>query len=205
MKKARPSAGTRILAVSGSMGEVHRLRHLVDVAADSSREAGAEVRALDLNETRLPLFEHGKSVIFARREVRLVRESAAWADGFILGTPEYHGSMSGALKNWFDFLYAELAGKCAGVMSVCGGSSAELSIASVKTCFHACHGFTLPFNVFARDADFKDGVLENDRVRERARRLGRDVVRYAPILRAAFEEARKSGKGIEAGFAGFHA
>ncbi|MBI3096712.1 MAG: NAD(P)H-dependent oxidoreductase [Planctomycetes bacterium] len=206
MTRATRSPPPRIVAVSGSMGDVHRLRRLVEVAAEAAREAGAEVRLIDLNEVRLPLFENGTTAQDSHPEVLRIREASEWADGFILGTPEYHGNIGGALKNWFDFHYPELAGKLAAVVAVCGGTSAELSIASTKASFHACHGFTLPFNVFARDVDFSpEWVLVNDRVRERARRLGRDVARYAPVLRAAFAQARGLGKGEESGFAGYHA
>jgi FMN reductase len=196
----------RILVVSGSTQHRSRTRSLCDLAAESLSQAGAEARLIDLHETRLPLFEVGSAAQAELPEVQVVRESARWAHGFILGTPEYHGAIGGALKNWLDYLYDELSGKLSAIMSVSGGSyGGDLSTTATQNSVHWCHGFTLPFHVTARPQDFRDGELVDGRVRERVGRLVHDVIRYAPVLYAAFLQACELGQVVEAGFAGFHA
>ncbi|HEY8379899.1 MAG TPA: NADPH-dependent FMN reductase [Nannocystis sp.] len=195
----------RITVVSGSSRLESRVQAVVALAADTARAAGADVQVILLHELALPVMVHGDARQDELPGVRAIRRSAAWADGFILVTPEYHGSMSGCLKNWFDFLYEELAGKFAGVLAVTGGGSGDMSITAVKNSFAWCHGFTLPYHAAARASDFDaDGNLESPAVADRVRRIAHDVVRYAPILRAAFEAARAIGPGVEAGVAGTH-
>lgn len=179
---------------------------VVRLAAETAASAGAEVQVVRLHELALPVMIHGDPSQSQLASVRAVREGAAWADGFILVTPEYHGTMSGCLKNWFDFLYAELAGKFAGVLAVTGGGSGDMSITAVKTSFSWCHGFTLPYHAAARTGDFDAaGELVAGGVADRVRRVAHDVVRYAPLLRETFESARALGRGVEAGVAGTHA
>jgi len=196
----------RILVVSGSARQDSHVHEIVRIAAETAAAAGAEVEVLRLHELALPVMRHGDADQDALAPVQAVRRGAAWADGFILVTPEYHGSMSGCLKNWFDFLYGELAGKFAGVLAVTGGGGGDMSITAVKTSFSWCHGFTLPYHAAARGGDFGvDGVLSNPGVRDRVERVAHDVVRYAPVLRGAFESARALGRVVAAGVAGTHA
>ncbi len=195
-----------VLVVSGSTGKQSRTRHIADVAAEAARAAGAEVRVLDLGETALPVADHSDKELMGSDVVKTVREGAAWADGFVLATPEYHGNLSGAMKNWFDYLWPELAGKLAGVIATTGGGGGDMSIVSTKSSFHWCHGFTLPFHAAASGKDFDGGTLTNDKVRVRIQRVGHDVVRYAKPIREAFEAAKAMGKeDPAAGFAGTHA
>lgn len=199
----------KILIVSGSARQDSYVHELVKIAAEAATSAGpggAEVQVVRLHELALPVMRHGDTDQDGLAAVQQVRAGATWADGFILVTPEYHGSMSGCLKNWFDFLYAELAGKFAGVLAVTGGGGGDMSITAVKTSFAWCHGFTLPYHAAARGVDFgPDGSLTNEGVRDRVRRVAHDVVRYTPVLRATFEAARALGRVVEAGVAGTHA
>ena len=182
------------------------MHELVRIAADTAEHAGAEVEVLRLHELNLPVMRHGDTDQDVLAPVQTVRRGAGWADGFILVTPEYHGSMSGCLKNWFDFLYGELAVKFAGVLAVTGGGGGDMSITAVKTSFSWCHGFTLPYHAAARGGDFGvDVALSNAGVRDRVERVAHDVVRYAPVLRQTFESARALGRVVAAGVAGTHA
>ena len=192
-----------ILLVGGSSRKDGRLEQLVSLAGVSARAAGAEVRELWLHDLTLPTMVWGDPSQGELGEVRQVRELASWADGFVIGTPEYHGSMSGALKNWFDFLYGELAGKFAAVVATTGGGTGDMSITAVKTCFQWCHGFVLPFHAAASHAAFTDGALSDPGVRDRIERVGHDVVRYGGLIRPAFDRARAL-EGAEAGVAGLH-
>ncbi len=55
------------------------------------------------------------------------------ADGIVFGTPEYHGSMSGTLKNMFDLMSQEqLEGKIVGLVGVAGGHTRTIN--SGKDC-----------------------------------------------------------------------
>ncbi len=195
----------RILVVSGSSRLESHVHEVVRIAAETAAEAGATVEVLRLHDLELPLMRNGDDAQQTLPAVQAARASAGAADGFILVTPEYHGSMSGCLKNWFDYLYDELAGKFAGVLAVTGGGSGDMSITAVKTSFNWCHGFTLPYHAAARGSDFAaDGSLGNPGVRDRVRRVAFDVVRYTPVIRATFEAARALGRGVESGVAGTH-
>lgn len=198
-----PTVAPKILAVYGSSRTDGHLEQVLSIAVAAARQSGADVRELMLRDVQLPVMVWGDIEQSARDDVKQVRALAHWADGFLLGTPEYHGSMSGALKNWFDFLYTELAGKLAGVLASTGGGTGDMSITAVKTSFAWCHGFVLPFHAAANASNFEGDRLTDPRVIERAERIGHDIARYAPVLRAAFEQARTLD-GVQAGFAGLH-
>jgi NAD(P)H-dependent FMN reductase len=194
----------RVLVVSGSARLDGQAAAVVDHVLDVTRAAGAELRVHDLSMLRLPLMEQDASDQPALAEVRRVRTDAAWAQGFMLVTPEYHGNMSGALKNWFDFLWLELAGKFAGVVAVTGGGSGDMSLTAVRNCFNWCHGFTLPYHAAARPGDFEGTRLASEGTRERIARIVYDVCRYAPLVGDAFGAARRLGPGVQSGVAGLH-
>ncbi|MCE9582388.1 MAG: NAD(P)H-dependent oxidoreductase [Planctomycetes bacterium] len=195
---------THILGVCGSMSGDSRTRKMLEIVLGSAAAAGAETRTLDLRETVLPLMDPESKDQGDLPAVKLVRENAVWAEGFVLATPEYHGNQSGALKNWFDFLYPELAGKVAAVIAMTGGGHGDMAIISTKNSFNWCHGFTLPFHAAATSAHW-DGDKLNEKVHDRLIRLGKDVVRYAGVIGRAWADAKSLGKGPDAGFAGFHA
>ena len=195
----------QITIVSGSSRLESRVHAMVALAAATVEAAGGRPEVVALHELNLPIMVHGDRRQDDLPAVQQIRASAARADGFILVTPEYHGSMSGCLKNWFDFLYEELAGKFAGVLAVTGGGGGDMSITAVKNSFAWCHGFTLPYHVAARaTAVTVADELVSALVAERVRRVAHDVVRYAPVVRAAFEAARAAGPGVESGVAGVH-
>jgi FMN reductase len=195
---------TDVLVVSGASRPESNLHAAVAAVEHALALAGADATTLDLAATRLPILEFGNEAQARLPEVVRVRELSRKAVGFVLVTPEYHGSMSGALKNWFDYHYPELAGKLAGVISVTGGGTGDMSIAAVKTCFAWCHGFTLPFHATVRPGDCAGDRISSDKLRDRIARIAHDVVRYAPLVHGAFVQARALGSCPDAGLAGMH-
>jgi NAD(P)H-dependent FMN reductase len=118
--------------------------------------------------------------------VARLRRVVGRAHGILLGSPEYHGSMSGALKNALDLLgFAQLEGKMVGLVAVAGGSqSATGTLAHMRTVCRHLHAWVVPHQVSISrigDAFTPEGHLKDRVHEERLLEVGRDVARYAAL------------------------
>jgi NAD(P)H-dependent FMN reductase len=62
-----------------------------------------------------------------------------------LATPEYHGSVSGVMKNALDLMsFEELSGKVAGLISVLGGQSNSNALNDLRIILRWVHAWVIP-------------------------------------------------------------
>ena len=195
----------KVLGVSGAMAQGSDTLQILQEALVGAKDAGAEVQLLDLSTVDPPNLRVGDKAQRASAPVQRILTTAAWADAYIIATPEYHGGPSGALKNWFDHLYPEPAGKVAGIIATAGGNSAVQSSEQLETYLRMLHCWTLPYLAQAVRGDFDpEGHLTNDRVIDRLRRVGRDVATYGKLIRDQHTADVARGEGVEAGYAAWH-
>ncbi|NKE34666.1 NAD(P)H-dependent oxidoreductase [Natronococcus sp. JC468] len=177
-----------VLAVSGSLRDESYSRTALRYVLEAAAEAGAETQLLDLRAYDLPVYDpdvDGQGDGEAAME--LVRE----ADAVALGTPVYHGSYSGALKNFHDYCgFDEYEDTTVGLLATAGGGSYGSTLDHLRITVRGVHGWVLPHQVGIRGASsafepdpeaidgraFVDGKLE-----ERTRKLGRMLAEYAFI------------------------
>lgn len=180
-----PAEPFHLLGVSGSLREKSRtalaLRHLLNFA----EKHGAETRMLDLRTIELPLYRPDGPGGSAA-EVRLGADMH-WASGVVLASPDYHGSMSGTMKNFLDYNWEECAGKVFGY--ICSSHEKGLTVMEqMRTVIRQCYGWSMPYGVsFDGRTDFdSDGTLKNAKVEARLRMMARDLFVYGALIRQQF-------------------
>ena len=179
-----------VVAVSGSLRDESYTRTALRYALRAAAEAGAETTLLDLREYDLPVYDPDRDLEAqgdAAEAVRIVRE----ADAVALGTPVYHGSYSGALKNFHDYCgFDEYEETTVGLLATAGGGSYGSTLDHLRITVRGVHGWVLPHQVglrnassqFEADPDAVDGRRFRDPdLRDRVEKLGRDLVEYAFI------------------------
>jgi NAD(P)H-dependent FMN reductase len=105
---------TNILGIAGSLRlNSYSTRALKLVLEKAATKYASETNLIDLSEMELPIYnpnissENDKILTYVTREV-------IKADSYVLASPDYHGSMSGAMKNLLDYYWKEFAGKTFG-------------------------------------------------------------------------------------------
>ena len=116
-----------------------------------------------------------------------MRHLVKWADAFVLGSPDYHGSMSGAMKNFLDYFWEEFAGKTFGY--ICASHEKGLTVMDqMRTAVRQCYGWSLPYGISTNgEQDFNNkGEIINTLLNKRLRMLTRDLVVYGSLIRGQF-------------------
>lgn len=92
----------KVLLIAGSIRKESYNRRIIKLAADSLETKGCAVRVANI--AALPLMNEDLEVDGARPpEVEAFREDLKWAEGIVISTPEYNGSIPGVLKNAIDW------------------------------------------------------------------------------------------------------
>jgi NAD(P)H-dependent FMN reductase len=184
-----------VLAVVGSLHQTSVTRVVVNQAAAQLRAAGCVVDVLDLDQEPLPLYDPDTAEDqpgFAALQARADR-----AEVFLLGTPDYHGSISSALKNFLDHFWREFAGKLF-VPLVASHEKGLTVIDQLRTVARQCYAWPLPYGVsFAEKVDVADGAIVSDALRERLEMMVRDARVYGALLA---QQRRGDLAGSEPGF-----
>ncbi len=184
----------RVLLVIGTTSRKGSTRVVATELNTQLRAAGCDVDVFDYDQTPLPLFNPDTS--WAAPDFAALKARVDRADALVLCTPDYHGSMSSALKNFIDHFWKEYTGKL--FASVVGSFDKGLTVHDqVRTVARQCYAWALPYGVtFSDKEDLQDGA-PTDAFRQRLTMLAHDVHVYGGLLAA---QRRADLAGTDPGF-----
>ncbi len=185
-----------VVALSGSLRRGSYNHKLAAVAAEAAEQAGANVTLIRLADYDMPLFneddeaEHGMP-----KPARAFKELLIGSHGVIIGSPEYNGSLSAALKNAIDWAsrpepgeqpLVAFRGKVVGLLSASpGGLGGIRGLLHLRPLLGNIQMHVLPgqFCLAAAHEKFDDAsALKDPGDREKAEAVGRAVVETARKL-----------------------
>ncbi len=177
----------KIVAIVGSLRAGSSSRSALCKAAEGARSAGATVELLDLRDLDLPLCDGRSDVSTYGPDVQRMHALVLGADALLVGSPEYHGSMTGALKNALDLLgEAPVRGKLVGLLAVARGDAGAMNTLNhLRHVFRWMGAWVLPTQVSvprAKEAFAADGQPLRDGLADELAALGTETVRYAGLL-----------------------
>ena len=194
-----PDQPLQVLAVAGSLHRRSVTRAVVLHVAKRLKAEGCIVDVLDFETEPLPLYNPDTAYHapgFDALQTRVVR-----ADVYVLGTPDYHGCISSAMKNFLDHFWGEFAGKL--FATIVASHEKGLTVTDqLRTVARQCYAWTLPYGVsFAEKEDVKRGQVVSGALKKRLDMFVHDVRVYGTLLA---RQRRTDLAGSEPGFMAKH-
>jgi NAD(P)H-dependent FMN reductase len=171
-----------VAGISGSLRPGSYTSMAVHIALRGAAQFGAQTHFLDLKKYGLTLLDENSKT----EGVRQWRADIAVADGLIIGTPEYHGSFSGVLKNALDFLgFSETEGKMIGLVGVSAGAMGAFdAMSALRSVGRALHAWVIPKQVAVPEAwrvFTQDGRITNPEIERRLLEAGQQVAKFSHL------------------------
>lgn len=182
-----------VLGVAGSMRQDSYSTLGLRMVLEEAKKYYSESYLLELRDINLPLYDpsgpssNDPSFNNSNNVLEKITTALKWADALVLASPDYHGSMSGTLKNFLDYFWEDFAGKTFGY--IIASHEKGLTVADqMRTAVRQCYGWSMPYNISIngeKDFDSK-GNLVNSALVKRIKMLARDLVTYGALIRRQF-------------------
>jgi NAD(P)H-dependent FMN reductase len=182
-----------VLGVAGSMRQDSYSTLGLGMVLEEAKKYYSESYLLELRDINLPLYDpsgpssNDPSFNNSNNVLEKITTALKWADAVVLASPDYHGSMSGTLKNFLDYFWEDFAGKTFGY--IIASHEKGLTVADqMRTAVRQCYGWSMPYNISIngeKDFDSK-GNLVNSALVKRIKMLARDLVTYGALIRRQF-------------------
>lgn len=142
----------KVVGIGGSLRPESYTYAILRNALSYAQSAGCEVELIDLKSLSLP-FCDGSVDYPNYPDVKVLQSTVKSAHALILASPEYHGSLSGVLKNALDLLdFEHVQGKVVAIIGVLGGS---LGYGASSTLRHICrqlNAWVIPIDLLIPNA-----------------------------------------------------
>ena len=180
-----------IVGIGGTPKPQSTTEQALQVALSAAARQGARTRMFGGRYlAELPLYLSPGSTGAGADLLEAVRH----ADGVILASPGYHGTVSGAVKNAIDYL-EETAGDArvyldglpvGVIVTAFGWQATGGTLATLRSIVHALRGWPTPLGVAINTSTtaFRDGECEDSAASAQLHMVGRQVVEFAAWRRA---------------------
>lgn len=178
--------GFKLLGIGSSLRKNSSSNKLLKMVLDKSQRYGANTSIIELSKINFPIFNPNKPNEISE-DIKKINEQIINADAFILATPDYHGSMSGGMKNFLDYYWYEFSGKIFGYI-VSSHEKGLTVMDHMRTAIRQCYGWSLPYGLSINteyDLDEHYNV-NNPKLLQRMENMSRDIVTYGKLLRMQF-------------------
>ena len=176
----------RIMGICGTYGLDSANGRMLEILFKHCKELGAECIIWDNAESPLPLV--GADGSWDDDNVKAFQELAISSDAFVLSSPEYHGTMSGVMKNSLDWLYSKhTSGKVFSLMCTLGGQASNNTLNHMRIAARWIHGWVTPEQVAVphiKEAFDEDGNLLDENIAERVESMAISLVDMAGYLKS---------------------
>ncbi|GAA3730579.1 NADPH-dependent FMN reductase [Salinicoccus jeotgali] len=156
-----------LLILSGSAFPGSHTRSVAETIESLVGQPEHEVTHIDLRELDIPIFGQGKT-----DDTEYLKRLVEDADAVIIGTPNYHTSFSGILKNALDHLSIdEFEMKFVALYCNSGGMRNSDPLTQLRMVMRGVHAMVIPTQVCTCNEDFEKTetgyTLKNEALRER--------------------------------------
>ncbi|MDB5441209.1 MAG: NADPH-dependent reductase [Caulobacteraceae bacterium] len=183
-----PASQPYIVAIGGALRVNSSTEKALRVVLGHAEALGARTRLFSGPDLDLPLY-NPECADRTPRAVELLA-ALAQADGVILGSPGYHGGVSGLVKNVLDYVEdlrgdarCYLENRAVGCVGAGGGwQGATAALSSLRTIVHALRGWNTPLGVAINTAEpvfDGDGACLDPRLADQLKAMAAQVVDFA--------------------------
>lgn len=177
-----------VVGIGGSIRADSTSERVLRTVLAGASDAGAETFAITGPELMLPFYD---PAVAERTEaaVRLV-ERLRTADGVVLVSPGYHGTVSGLVKNALDYVEdlrederIYLHGRAVGCVSTAQGwQAAVTTLTALRQIVHSLRGWPTPLGAALNTGELAfnaDGLVLDPKTNATLRTIGRQVADFA--------------------------
>jgi multimeric flavodoxin WrbA len=180
----------KVIAIGGSPRLHGNTNYLIDQALGELASRGIDTEKIVLNEYKVgPCQAHENCASFSecqqKDDGQWILEKFSQADGVILASPVYFGTISAQMKAFMDrsfFLFRHdigLNAKCVGLIAIAGRRGAEQTVEELKKLVRRAEAelFTLSGNSGSPDIDPKTQM----ELTEQARNMGKKMAEILAV------------------------
>lgn len=189
----------RILGIGGSTREASNTLGVLQAVLALAEAEGATTTLAPVRELDLPVYNEDIPLGEQPAALHWLLEQVREADAFILASPTYHGTISGALKNVLDALHIRhgedrtyFDQRPVGLLAY-GGPSAPNVINALSHSVRGMRGLQVPTVVTVGRAGMDPSFtnIADESTRKRATQMVSEVIHFARMQRLAAHHAER--------------
>jgi FMN reductase len=183
----RKPQGPLIVGLGGTEREGSVTEACLREALLGAERSGARVQLFSARSLELPMYN--PTVSDRSEQAVALIEAVRECDGLVLGSPAYHGGLSGLVKNALDYLEdlhddprPYLDGRAVGcIVCAYGGQATATTLSSLRNIIHALRGWPTPLGVTVSSDSVRGshGTVTDEHLRSRLRIMGQQVIEFA--------------------------
>lgn len=185
-------APINLLAIGGTTRKSSRTLMAMRAILATSADHGIQPTIASVRDLNLPVYNDDIPLEDQSETLQQLVEQVRTAEAFLICSPTYHGSMSGAVKNVLDSLHV-MHGQadayfrdCPVGLAAYGGPTAINVVNTLQTTVRGMQG-VVPSTVVTVSRDVLDpetGALTDERTRRRADRMLEEIANHVAMRRA---------------------
>ena len=180
--------GITVVGIGGSIRADSQTERALNVVLHSARLAGADTVAITGTDLVLPFYD--PAVLERSGSALRLVETLREADGVVLVSPGYHGTVSGLVKNALDYVEdlrsdtrPYLDGRAIGCVAMAlGWQAAVTTLTALRSIVHALRGWPTPLGAALNSGEVAfdaHGMPSDPTVERTLRTIGEQVVEFA--------------------------
>lgn len=179
----------RVILIAGSNRKKSSSTQLCRYIEKELAAYSCQTELFELYQRPIPIYSPEEEEQEQHPNAQALKQAMLAADAVVLASGEYHGGMTGALKNALDYLgFEHFDSKLVLAVSASGGAVGVSTLQQIQTTVRYVHGINCPEWISiggANRAFLPSGVPEQAQVKERVKRVVRYFVDTAKVMHAA--------------------